>query len=81
MKCKLIVQINKVVIRDYSLLEDEGFCSLVEGSAQMGNPGITLKYEDDEENLGCHMIVIAAPDLPSILKFLDFAEIEVQILT
>lgn len=75
------MQINEVAIRDYTLLEDEGLNSLVAGSEQLGNPGLSLKYEEDEENPGRHMIIIAALDLPSILKFLDFAELPVKILT
>ena len=81
MKCNLITQINEVTIRNYSLIEDEGLNALVAGSAGMGNPGLTLFYEDDEENLGQHMIVITAPDMDGILKFLDFAEVPVRILT
>lgn len=81
MKANLIVSINEVTIRGYSLIEDEGINNLVAGSASMGYPGITMTYEDDEENPGKHMIVIAAPDQTSIFKFLDLAEIAVNILT
>lgn len=81
MKANLITQLNQVTIRDYSLLEDEGICSLVAGSMGLGNSRIIMIYEDDEENPGRHMIVIAAPDHEAILKFLDFAEIPVRILT
>ena len=68
MKCKLIVQINEVVIRDYTLIEDEGIGNLVDDAEGMGNPGLVRSYEDDEENLGKYIIVIAAPDLESILR-------------
>ena len=81
MKCKLIVQINEVIIRDYSLIEDEGLNSLVSGSKGMGNPGLTLTYEDEEETPGRYVIVIKALNLTSLLEFLDFAEIQVKILT
>ena len=81
MKANLITQLNQVTIRDYSLLEDEGICSIVTGSADMGNSGITMTYEDDEENPGKHMIIVTAPDLTGILTFLDQAEIGVKILT
>ena len=81
MKANLITHINEVTMRDYTIIEEEGLNTLVRGSAAMGNPGLTLSYKDDEENPGKHMIVIAAPDLAGIFKFMDQAEIAVYILT
>jgi len=81
MKANLIVQTNEVTIRDYTLIEDEGFGNLVSGSEAISIAGIKMEYEDDEDNPGKNMIVITAPDLPSIFKFLDFAGIPVHILT
>lgn len=81
MKANLITQLNQVTIRDYSLLEDEGICSLVAGSTGMGNPGIIMTYEDDEENPGKHIIIVTAPSLGGILEFLDQTDIPVKILT
>lgn len=80
MKCNLIVQTNELTVRDYTIVEDEGMGNLLAGAAGMGNPGLVLSYEGDEENPGKNMIIIAAQDLPSILKFLDFAELPVRIL-
>jgi hypothetical protein len=76
MRCNLIVQINEVTIRDYTLIEDEGIGNLVAGLY----PELKMSYEDDEETPGRHMIVITGPDLKSILKFLDFSEIPVKII-
>jgi hypothetical protein len=84
MKAKLITQSNELVVRNYSLIEDEGLAAVVAGSDGMGNPGITMAYEDDEGNEGNEgkdMIVITATSLPSILKFVDFIGVEVKILT
>lgn len=80
MTSKLIVQINEVLIRDYSLIEDEGLNALVAGADNLGITGLALSYEDDEEeNEGKSTIIIAAPDLPSILKFLHFIDLPVEI--
>lgn len=76
MKCNLIVQINEVTIKDYTLIEDEGIIHLVERY-----PALKMTYEDDEEVPGRYVIVLAAPDLESLFEFLDFAEIPVKILT
>lgn len=76
MKCNLIVQTKEVTIRDYSIVEDEGI-----GNLAAGHPELNMSYEDDEKTPGKNVIVITAPDLNSILKFLDFAELPVKIIT
>lgn len=75
MRCNLIVEINELTVRDYTLVEDEGLSGLVPGS-----PGVSRSYEDDEESPGKNMMVIKGIDLNAILKFLSFAEIPVRII-
>lgn len=76
MKCNLILQINEVTIRNYTIIEDEGIGNLV-----THYPELKMSYEDDEEMPGMHVIVISAPDPKPLLKFLDFSELSVRILT
>ena len=76
MKCNLIVDTNELTVRDYTIIEDEGI-----GNLLALYPHISMTYEDDEKSPGGNMIVITAPDLKSIFKFLDFAEIQVKIIT
>lgn len=78
MKANLIISICEVVIRDYSLIEDTGIISHVGTDI---TPNTTFEYEDDEENPGKHMIVIKGKSLEDVLKFLDFTEILVKIVT
>lgn len=76
MLANLILQLNEVTIRDYSLIEDEGLQTLVSAREHL-----SITYEDDEESPGRHIIVIKAPDLKSLLSFLDFTGLPVKILT
>ena len=76
MRCNLIIQINEVTIRDYTVIEDEGI-----GGLLTNYPEITLRYEDDDKTPGRTMMVLAAPDLSCLFQFLDFSEIPVRILT
>lgn len=70
MKCNLIPQTNEITIRQYTLIEDEGITSLVSS-----RPMLSMKYEDDEENPGRHMIVIAGSSLQALMGFLSFVEL------
>lgn len=75
MKCNLIIQINEVTIRNYTIIEDEGIGNLVSLY-----PELKMSYEDDEEMAGKYVIIISAPEAKPLLKFLDFAELPVRIL-
>lgn len=76
MKCNLIVGLNEVTIRDYTLIEDEGLQTLV---STRGN--IRLTYEDDEERPNYYVITISAPDQSTLFSFLSFIELPVKIIT
>lgn len=76
MLANLILQLNEVTIRDYSLIEDEGLQALVSS-----REGLSITYEDDEERPGQHIIVIKAPDLKRLFSFLDFIGLPVKIIT
>lgn len=75
MKCNLIVEINEITIRDYTLIEDEGLISIV-GS----RPDLSFSYEDDEEKPDKHILVIKGNSLQALFSFLSFAEIAVNVI-
>lgn len=75
MKSNLIMELNEITVRDYSLIEDEGLISLV-----AGHPGLSLSYEDDEEKPNRHVIVIKGPTLDSLFKFLHATDLPVCII-
>lgn len=75
MKCNLIVELNELTVRDYTIVEDEGIIGL------LGNrPEISFSYEDDEEIDGKHVLVLKAAKLKDMLRFLSFSEIRVKII-
>jgi hypothetical protein len=77
MKANLIVSINELTIKDYSLLEDEGLGNLMGSDV---TPNVSMAYEDDRESPGKHMIVIKGKSLEDLFKFLDFTDIVVKIV-
>lgn len=80
MRANLIVSINEITIRDYTIIEDEGLGELA-AATHLGWSGITLTYERDEESPKKNMILITGPDLPTLFKFLDFIELPVKIIS
>lgn len=77
MKANLIVAINELNIREYSLIEDEGLGNLMGSDV---TPNVSMTYEDDEENPGKHIIVIKGNTLEDLFRFLDFTDILVKIV-
>lgn len=77
MRCSLIVSINEVVVRDYTLIEDAGLRDHV-GVDFL--PGISFEYEVDEEKPGKKMIIIKGTSLDTLLKWLSFVELAVTII-
>lgn len=75
MRCNLILKTNEVTVRDYTLIEDEGLISLVSSRI-----GLSFKYEDDEDKVGGHMIVIKGNTLDALFEFLSFTELVVRII-
>lgn len=75
MKCNLIVSINEVTVRDYTLIEDEGLQALASSRA-----GVSLTYEEDEEKANKHVIVIKAITFDLLLQFLSFIELPVNVI-
>jgi hypothetical protein len=75
MKCNLIIEINELTVRDYTIIEDQGLIDIASESK-----GISFSYEEDEECPGKHVLVIKGNDLKAILKFLSFVEIHVKII-
>lgn len=75
MTCNLIVSTNEVTIRGYTLIEDSGILAHIDFL-----PGISFKYEDDEERPGKQMIVIKGGNLEALLKWLAFVELPVKII-
>ena len=76
MRCNLIVELNEVTIRDYSLIEDSGILAHIDFMS-----GISFEYEDDEEQPGKHVIVIKGKSLEAILRWLAFVELQVKIIS
>lgn len=74
MNCNLIVEINEITVRNYSLIEEEGLISHI-GS----RPGISFEYEKDEETAG-RVLVIKGESLDALLEFLSFTELKVKII-
>jgi len=75
MRSNLIVELNEITIRDYTLIEDEGLVSLVSS-----RPELSLEYEEDEEKSNRHVIVIKGKSLDALLTFLSFIELPVKII-
>jgi hypothetical protein len=76
MKANLLIQINEITVRDYTLIEDEGI-----GASLSNYPNLSSVYEDDGERPGKHMIVIRGKTLEDLFKYLDFVELPVWIMT
>ena len=81
MKAKLNTKTFEIVIDDYSIVEDEGLCRLVDAGENLGYPELSLRYDDKEDAPGKYTIVIDSKSLPSLLKFLSFSEIRVKIIS
>lgn len=76
MRCNLIIEINEITVRDYTIVEEEGLIDLT------GNrPDISFEYEDDEEKPGKHILVIKGKTLKALFSYADFAEIPVKIIS
>jgi len=76
MKAKLIVQNSEVVIRGYSLIEEEGIRAVLSNY-----PKLSSEYEEDEENQGRHMLVVRAQEIQDLFKFFEFIEIPLHIIS
>lgn len=76
MKCNLIVEINEITIRDFTLIEDEGIICLLASQY----PNLSFEYEDDEEKPGKYILVIKGATLEALFKFLSFSEIPVKVI-
>jgi len=76
MRCNLIVELNEVTIRDYTLIEDSGIVAHIDFL-----PGISFQYEDDKEKPGTRIIVVKGESLKAILHWLSFVELQVKIIS
>lgn len=72
MKANLIIEINEITLRDYSLIEEEGILSVLHAY-----PDIRFVYEEDDDD---RVFVLKASVLAPLLKFLSFTAIPVTII-
>ncbi len=75
MKANLIIELNQITVRGYSLIEEEGLIALLSA-----HKSLTFTYEDNEEGKG-QVFVIDAPSLHFIFNFLHASELPVTIIT
>ena len=76
MKCNLIVEINELTVRDYTIVEEEGILSLL---AAEWFADLSFSYEGEDEPEW--VLVIKAQDLGSLLRFLSFFSAGITLAT
>jgi len=75
MKANLIVEINEITIRHYSIIEEEGLLTHVKL-----HPELSFEYEEDEEEPDKHVLIVKGKSLDDLLTFLSSTELLVKII-
>jgi hypothetical protein len=75
MKCNLIIELNELTVRDYSIIEEEGILASMNNYAQL-----SFSYEEDEESASKYVLIIKGPVLTPLLSFISFIELPVIII-